>query len=58
MSEGYKCYECGEELTEEYWACYYASEYDECNILCGSGECWADWMQDNTHSHTIERDTE
>ena len=31
-------------------------EWDTENILCGEGECWADWMQNNTWSHQIERE--
>ena len=55
MSE-IKCSQCQEILTDEYWSCYYADEYYEDNILCGDGGCWADWMQDNTWGHTIEKE--
>ena len=58
MAEEYKCSYCGEELTEEYYACYYADECDSNNILCGEGECWADWMQENTWGYTIEKEEE
>jgi uncharacterized CHY-type Zn-finger protein len=58
MTEKYKCSQCGEELTEEIWANYYTSEWDVNNILCGDGDCWAGWMQDNTFSHTIEKEEE
>ena len=58
MTEKYKCSQCGEELTEEIWANYYTFEWDGDNILCGDGDCWAGWMQDNTFSHTIEKEEE
>ena len=58
MTEPVECYNCGEELTEEYWTNYYACEFSEENILCGNGDCWAEWMQDNTHSHEIEQEEE
>ena len=48
----YKCSECGCSLTEVYYRCYYAGD-DDCNILCGEGDCWADWMQVNTEEITI-----
>ena len=56
MTEKYICSQCGEELTEEIWANHYTFEWDEENILCGDGDCWAGWMQDNTFSHTIEKE--
>lgn len=56
--EPVECHQCGEVLTEEYWSNYYSCEYSEENILCGDGDCWAEWMQDNTHSHTIEKETD
>tara|TARA_A100001201_G_scaffold65190_4_gene61308 strand:- start:1234 stop:1491 length:258 start_codon:yes stop_codon:yes gene_type:complete len=51
-----QCSQCGCELEDEIWASHYAYEWDSCNILCGDGDCWAGWMQDNTFSHNIERD--
>ena len=33
-------------------------EWDTENILCGNGDCWAEWMQNNTSSHQIERNEE
>ena len=51
-----KCSQCGCELQDESWACHYTFEFDTSNILCGEGECWADWMQDNTFSHTIVKE--
>lgn len=54
--ESPECYMCGEVLTEEYWSCYYACESSDENILCGDGNCWAEWMQDNTHSHEVEKE--
>ena len=42
------CSQCGDEIEGEVWYCYYADQYSEDNLLCGEGECWADWMQDNT----------
>ena len=50
------CSQCGEELTETIWANYYSFEWDTENILCGDGGCWADWMQENTHEHEIEKE--
>ena len=52
------CSQCGEELTETIWANYYSFEWDTENILCGNGDCWAGWMQDNTHFHKIEKEEE
>ena len=43
-----ECSQCGGKIEGEVWYCYYADQYDENNLLCGEGECWADWMQDNT----------
>jgi hypothetical protein len=48
------CCSCGEEITEEYWTNHYACEFSEENILCGDGDCWAEWMQENTTSHSIK----
>ena len=58
MAVIYYCSQCNEELTEEIWANYYSYEWDTENILCGDGDCWAGWMQDNTHSHEIEQEEE
>ena len=55
MSE-YKCYYCSEKLVDKFYANYYTYEYDTENMLCGDGDCWANWMQDNTQEHTIEED--
>ena len=48
MTGKHICSQCGEELTEELWANHYTFEWDEENILCGDGDCWAGWMQENT----------
>ena len=54
-----KCSQCRQEIEgNEYWANYYACQYSNENILCGEGECWADWMQENTFSHTIDDEEE
>ena len=58
MAVKYNCSQCNKELTEEIWANYYSYEWDTENILCGNGDCWAGWMQDNTHSHEIEQEEE
>ena len=55
MDNAYKCSECGCSLTEVYYRCYYAGD-DDCNILCGEGDCWADWMQINTEEIEIEEE--
>ena len=47
------CSQCDKEIIGDVWYNYYAGDLDE-NILCGSGECWAEWMQDNTTSREIE----
>ena len=57
MTEKYKCSECGEELTDNYFHCYYAGDDDE-NRLCGSGGCWADWIQWNMEEVEIEKGEE
>lgn len=48
------CYVCGTELNGVYYSNYYACQYSEENKLCGNGQCWAEWMQDNTHEYEIE----
>ena len=58
MSEQYKCYYCDEELVDKFYANYYTYEYDPENMLCGDGDCWANWMQDNTFEIEIEEDEE
>ena len=55
MDNAYKCSQCGCSLTEVYYRCYYAGD-DDCNILCGEGDCLADWMQVNTEEIKIEED--
>ena len=55
MDDAYKCSQCGCSLTEEYWYCYYAGD-DECNRVCGEGDCWADWIQINMEQVTIEEE--
>ncbi len=52
MTEKYECYQCGEILTETYWRCYYVGEDDD-NIVCGNGDCWAMWIQENMEECTI-----
>ena len=51
-SNAYECSQCGCSLTEEYWYCYYAGD-DDCNRVCGEGDCWADWIQINMEQVTI-----
>ena len=60
MSEEEKelCSQCGKEIDGRPWYCYYADQYDNNNLLCGEGDCWAMWMQMNTYSHRIEREGE
>ena len=53
----YKCYECGQELTEIYYRCYYAGD-DNCNIVCGEGDCWANWIQINMEEVEIEKEND
>ena len=52
----YKCYYCDMELTDTFYANHYCFEYDTSNMLCGNGNCWAEWMQDNTQEYTIEEE--
>ena len=52
-SETYSCYYCDTSLPETWWACYYSYEGDTSNIVCGEGDCWAAWIQDNMEEHTI-----
>ena len=52
MDDAYKCSQCGCSLTEEYWYCWYAGN-DVDNRVCGEGDCWADWMQENTLEYII-----
>ena len=42
------CSQCGEAIEGTPWYCYYADQYSSDNLLCGEGDCWADWMQENT----------
>ena len=51
-----KCYYCDTKLTDTFYANYYSYEYDTSNMLCGNGNCWAEWMQDNTQEYTLEED--
>ena len=55
-SNAYLCSQCGCSLTEVYYANYYSCQYDECNKLCGEGDCWAEWMQSNTEEYKIGED--
>ena len=54
----YKCYYCNTKLTDTFYANHYCYEYDTSNMLCGNGDCWAEWMQNNTNEHTIEEENE
>ena len=56
MEESHECYYCNTELTDVFYANYYSCEHDTSNMLCGDGNCWAEWMQDNTQEYTIEED--
>ena len=47
------CSQCGEPIDETPWYCYYADQYDSNNLLCGEGDCWANWMQVNTEEIEI-----
>ena len=58
VARKYNCSQCGEVLTEKIWANYYGYEWDIDNILCGDGDCWAEWMQNNTYEHEIEQEEE
>ena len=49
------CSQCDKEITGEVWYNYYAGDLDE-NILCGDGDCWAEWMNDNVTSRELEND--
>ena len=53
----YKCSECGQELTDYYYRCYYAGD-DDCNIVCDKGDCWADWIQINMEAIEIEKEND
>ena len=53
----YKCSECGEELTDYYYRCYYAGD-DTSNIVCGEGDCWANWIQINMEEIDIEKEND
>ena len=55
--EKYKCCECGKELTENYFYCYYSGDCEE-NRVCGEGDCWADWIQWNMEEVEIEKEEE
>jgi len=49
-----KCSQCHETIEgNEYFVNHYACQYSEENILCEEGDCWADWMQENTFTHRI-----
>ena len=52
-----KCSQCGTELTETYYRCWYAGPEDE-NIVCGEGDCWAEWIQINMEEIEIEKEDE
>jgi len=42
------CSQCGKVIEDKPWYCYYADQYSSDNLLCGNGDCWAGWMQNNT----------
>ena len=42
----HRCSQCGQELTETYYRCWYAGPEEE-NTVCGDGGCWAEWIQVN-----------
>ena len=52
--EEYKCCECGTELTDNYYYCYYSGDVEE-NRVCGEANCWADWIQWNMEEVEIEK---
>ena len=51
-----KCYECGKKLTSNYYRCYYAGD-DDSNIVCGSGDCWANWIQVNMEELEVDNES-
>ena len=55
--EEYKCCECGTELTDNYYYCYYSGDVEE-NRVCGEANCWADWIQWNMEEVEIEKGEE
>jgi len=55
--EEYKCSQCGDKLTDNYFHCYYAGD-DEDNRVCGEGDCWANWIQFNMEEVEIEKEGE
>ena len=56
MKDNYKCYYCHTKLEDTFYANYYTYEYDTENMLCGNGDSWAEWMQNNTVEIEIEED--
>jgi len=55
--EKYKCCECDQELTDNYFYCYYSGDCEE-NRVCGEGDCWANWIQWNMEEVEIEKEEE
>ena len=52
------CSQCGKPITDNYYCNYYASQYEPENILCGEGDCWAEWMQIYTYEFNQEGENE
>ena len=48
----YTCAQCGDGTDRGYYN-YYAGDSDD-NILCENGDCWSEWMQDNTYEVSDE----
>ena len=49
-----KCSQCSEVLVDTYWTCYGNSEFSSDNMVCGKGDCWADWIQNHMEEYQIE----
>ena len=53
-----QCSQCGEELGETYWTCWGSCQFSSENMVCGEGECWANWIQDNMQEYNTSDNSE
>ena len=52
------CSQCGHELGESYWTCWGSCQFSKENMVCGEGECWADWIQENMYEYNTSNNSQ
>ena len=53
----HRCSQCGQELTETYYRCWYAGPEEE-NTGGGDGGGGAEWIQVNMDEYIIEKEND